>query len=169
MIPLYRSWGIPLIIYGILIIVPLLLSIVFQFVVSSYGDSPSSLTDRVPWMVLDVFELAIGALMIRYGLKLRAIKIDSGNSAGGVVNGDSYKSRINFYFGIAIFIIPFFLLHWNGFLDFTYYWYLHKIGAEHEFRPQLLAAVVSTLVICGVLSLIFEIVIRRKYRNRPNN
>ena len=163
MLPLSRSWSIPLIIYGSLFVLP---GMVMRFIQLFNGGLSSAFADSILQNAIDIGTLTIGAMMIWYGIKLRSNKNGSESLTGIKVRGGLFRARANFYFGIALFIFPFFLLHWNGLFSFTYYWYLRRIGGEHEFEPQILAALGSTLVICTLIVIIFELAIRKKYNNR---
>ena len=53
----------------------------------------------------------------------------------------------------------FFLIHWNGFLAFTWYEPLSWLGMETMFLPQMLAALLSATIIYAGLYLLSQIVI----------
>ncbi len=66
------------------------------------------------------------------------------------------KSRRLFY-TILLGIYPlFFLLHWNGLFDQTYYWALEAVNGTHRFLPQVTFAFISSLALFSMLALAFE-------------
>jgi len=162
--PISRAWGTPLIMSGILLGAYFLLGLIFSFLITSIGNSTQSLSDRIPSILIDISLVIISVLMIRYGVKLRSRKNEVVESIEMQRKTRIYQARVNFYFGMGLVVIPFFLLHWNGLFSFTYFWYLKLIGGEHEFQLQILAAAVSTLVICVVTIFLFEYLLRNKYR-----
>jgi len=163
--PISRAWSTPLIMSGILLGVYFLFGLLFSFLITSIGNSTQSLSDRIPSILIDICLVIISVLMIIYGVKLRSRKNESVESVEMQTRRRVHQARVNFYFGMSLLVIPFFLLHWNGLFNFTYYWYLKLIGGEREFQPQILTAAVSTLVICGVTIYLFEYFLRKKYRS----
>ena len=70
------------------------------------------------------------------------------------------KSRLIFY-AIVGFIYPFFfLLHWNGMLGVTYYWALVLVNGTHSFLPELVFSLISSVIIFGIIVLMFEMMLR---------
>jgi hypothetical protein len=67
------------------------------------------------------------------------------------------KSRVTFYGLLALVYPLFFLLHWNGMFSGTYYWALEAVDGTDSFLPQVTFALISSLLIFGVLALLFEI------------
>ena len=53
----------------------------------------------------------------------------------------------------------FFLIHWNGFLHFTWYVPLSWLGLETMFLPQMLGALTSASILYAGLYLLSQIVI----------
>ena len=69
--------------------------------------------------------------------------------------------RSRFYPILAVCFLFFFMLHWNGLLDFTYYWFLVRIDGTHSFLPQVTAAFVSSTVIFGIIAFFYEYLRKR--------
>ena len=64
--------------------------------------------------------------------------------------------RTVFYPVLAGMFLLFFLLHWNGMFDFTYWWALERVNGTHSFLPQFVAALLSAVIIFSVPVLLFE-------------
>jgi len=66
------------------------------------------------------------------------------------------KGRSLFYLALAMVYPVFFLLHWNGMFDITYYWALVLVDGTRSLIPQVVFAFLSSVVIFGVIMLLFE-------------
>ena len=171
---LSKSWAVPIIILGVVLTVLSSLELlgsmlgVLQF--SQGKMSPNfSVGGLVAQTMAYLIALVIGIWLIKFGRKLKRIKQTSGDPNLDIENAKASRKSTNFYIVLALAFLPFFLLHWNGMLDFTYYWYLVRVDGTHEFQPQIIAALVSSVVIFGIAIFFFELGMRIKKRTqRPN-
>ncbi|MEO5904205.1 MAG: hypothetical protein ABIQ55_09355 [Gemmatimonadaceae bacterium] len=67
------------------------------------------------------------------------------------------KLQQKFYLWLAATFPVFFLLHWNGLFDETYYWALEETGTTQRLAPQVTAALLSAIIIYAALAASFEI------------
>ena len=70
------------------------------------------------------------------------------------------KRRRTFYLWLAATFPVFFLLHWNGLFDQTYYWALEQTGSTRGFAPQATAALLSAIIIFAATAAVFELLTR---------
>lgn len=70
--------------------------------------------------------------------------------------------RRTFYLTLTVAFPLFFLLHWNGLFDVTYYWALIAVGGTRSMLPQAGFALISSAVIFGVIAGLFELAIRTR-------
>ena len=171
---LSKSWAIPIIILGIILAVlssPSLLGSMLGllFLSQSKMSAAISLEKLVAQTIACLIALVIGIWLIKFGRKLRLTKQTADDPNLHIENAKVSRRRTNFYIVLALTSLPFFILHWNGLFDFTYYWYLVRVDGTHEFRPQIVAALVSSVIIFGLATLFFELGMRAKKRIlRPN-
>lgn len=66
------------------------------------------------------------------------------------------RSRAVFYTGMLLAFPLFFLLHWNGMFAQAYFWVVVAREGPREFGSHPVEAFVSTVIIFGVVALVFE-------------